>query len=557
MSNSLRRWHAAAFGVYGVMAVILIDHGKSLTTNIAGHGADPLLFIWLLAWWPFAVLHHLDPLYTNLVWQPLGVYLPWVTSVPLLSLLGAPVTWAGGPLLTYNLLIIGAPVVSAWAAYRLCLKLTGSPAASIISGYLFGFSTYEMAQNEAALNLSVNLFVPFLLIIVSKRLDDELSRRGVIVAGGLLLIGQFMISAEIFAMLFVFGGLTWALALLYMPERRSQLRRLFIDGLCTAPLVVICLSPFLLTMFSHFGYIHLPQAWPYYFTIDPLSLLIPSPANAIGGDMFRFVSKGFVKFSLQEQDGYLGVPLLLIIFLYARENAGKPAARMLVVLFLLLLIASFGPHLWLDGHYTSIGLPWGLPVLSPLIGSALPARFSMFVSLAAAIMAAIWISAAPTPVQQKRRLALGVLACIALLPRFHVWEPVPHSRFFQPGRVQAALGDHARLLLLPFAINGPSSFWQQEAGFSFAQTGGYLGFPPHAMQHYKAVGELFGNYQDPGFVRDFRDFCAATNTQYVVAGPGTPAALNAALARLNWPSHRIDDVTVYTVPSALGGAANG
>jgi hypothetical protein len=142
---------------------------------------------------------------------------------------------------------------------------------------------------------------------------------------------------------------------------------------------------------------------------------------------------------------------------------------------------------------------------------------------------------------------------MSLLPWPHPWFAVPRTAFFEPGRVQEALGPSPRLLVLPFAINGPSSAWQAESRFSYLQTGGYLGFPPAPMQHYHAVLELFGNFQDVEFLNDLKVFCAGTRTQYVVAGPGTSVALYTALARLNWRRWQVDDVTIYAVPADLHG----
>jgi hypothetical protein len=214
------------------------------------------------------------------------------------------------------------------------------------------------------------------------------------------------------------------------------------------------------------------------------------------------------------------------------------------------LLLSFGPRLWVAGHYSPIVLPWMLVVNLPLLGAALPGRFALFVSLVSAVIAAYWIAAPGAP---RWRLALGVLACVSLAPSLHPWRAMPTSAFFAPGRVQAVLGPNPRILILPFAINGPSSFWQQENQFGFSQTGGYLGFPPAAMQKYKAVGELFGNYEKPGFASDFALFCTQTATQYVVAGPGVSAPLQQTLRGLNWRHFQVDDVTVYAVPGSVRG----
>jgi hypothetical protein len=537
------RWHAGALAFYALLGWVLIDHGVPIAQNLSGQGSDPFDSPWFLAWWPWALTHHLDPFFTTKVWYPVGVRLNWVTSVPALALLGWPVTAFAGPVVTYNILIILAPVLSAWFAYLACFRLTPVPVAAVFGGVLFGFSAYEMAQDTAALNLCFTCCVPALLWLVLLRLQGGIGRLRFVLLAGLCLVVQFLISIEIFALIFVFGGIAWVLAALYLAERRAGLRRLFEDAAYIVPGVVLVLSPVLVSMLRHYSLVHHPEAWPYFFTADLLNVVVPSRMNALGF-LFGGVSRHF-NGGVQEQDAYIGVPLLLILWRFAAEAGGTLPGRLLVVLFLIFLLASFGPELWIAGHFTPIVLPWMLAVHLPLLNGALPARFALFVSLVCAIIAALWLGAAPA---RKGRVVLASLACLALLPRLHPWRAIPNATFFEPDRVQAALGPDPRILILPFAINGPSSFWQQENHFGFTQTGGYLGFPPAPMQRFAAVGELFGNDMTPAFSADFVAFCRAVGTQYVVVGPGANAAMVLAIKKLDWRAQKIDDVTVFTVP---------
>ncbi len=538
-------WHALALVCYAAIAFIFIGHGESLTRSLAGQGSDPFAFVWFLAWWPWAIAHHLNPLFTNLVWQPEGVYLAWVTSVPLLAIIGWPLTMIS-PILTYNIFVLCAPVLSAWAAYFLLLTIARRPAAALVGGFLFGFSSYEMAQDTAALNMSFTACVPLLLLLILVRLDGGLSRVQLMLWGGLALVCQFLLCIEIFAMMFVFGGIAWLLGLAYLPARRPALFRLLVDALWTAPFVLLVLSPFVVSMALHFGSINHPALWPYFFVADPLNFCIPGHGNLLGGLLrLPFHFNGGV----QEQDSYIGLPLLLIVVLFAWTKFRVPAARLLLVMFIMLLVASLGPRLWIGGQVYRAALPWALFVHLPLIGSALPTRFALFASLLAAIIAVLWLRDAVTLPQHRRRYALAVLACIFLLPRFHPWMPVPSSQFFQPGRLQTVLGENARVLVLPFAITGPSALWQAETHFGFLETGGYLGFPPRRMQQYKAVDELFSGSYTASLSTDIGDFCEATQTQFIVAGPGTTPTLRAAIERLAGQGRQVDDVTVYTLPS--------
>ncbi len=341
-------------------------------------------------WWPYAAdALHVDPFFTRLIWYPSGVSLLWVTAVPLLSLLGWPVTAAYGPVLTYNLLIVTSPVFCSWSAYFLCRHVTRNFAASFIGGFIFGFSTYETSQSFGALNLTIVFLVPLLLLVVLKRLDDELSRPQAVALAAVLLLAQFLICIEIFAMIFVFGGLAWALALAYLPERRLVLKRLLADGLITAPFVALPLAPLFIAMVPHYALINHPAVWPYFWVTDLTGILLPSQHNMFGRP-FHWLSNPIA--DSQENGAYLGLPLLAILALFAWGQRKTPRGRYCSLVFLLCLVCSFGPYLWVAGHCTGIAMPWMVAVHLPLLGSALPARFTMFASLAAAIMAALWLA---------------------------------------------------------------------------------------------------------------------------------------------------------------------
>ena len=68
-----------------------------LASRYVGVGTDPTnISMWALAWWPWALGHLTNPIFSTYLWAPTGVNLAWVTSIPLPSLLLLPVTaWAG------------------------------------------------------------------------------------------------------------------------------------------------------------------------------------------------------------------------------------------------------------------------------------------------------------------------------------------------------------------------------------------------------------------------------------------------------------------------------
>ena len=536
------RWHLGALLLYVALSAGYIAHGASLTRTLYGEGSDPLQFVWFFSWWPWTLAHHINPLFTTLVWQPAGLNLTWTTSVPLLALLGLPFTLLAGPVTAVNLLSLAAPVLAAWAAYFLCLYVSRVPAAAVLGGYLFGFSSYELAHAGAQLNLTFTALIPCLLLLALLRLDGKISRWSTVLGTALLLACQFGTSVELCATALFFGGFAWAVAFWQFPARRPTLQRLAVDGLIAAPLFVLLVSPLLWGMFSRPRGIHLPAHWPLVYVTDPLNLVVPTIVTRLGGAFALPLSGNFAGL-LNEQGAYLGLPLLFILWQYCRNHS-----RFFGILLASILLASCGPQLWLGGVATHIPLPWALFRHLPLIGMALPARFMLYANLAASIITSLWIAAAP-PRQSRLRLLTGVFACVVLIPATHPGQPVPTSTFFAPGREQAVLGPNKRLLILPFGIMGPSSFWQAQSQFSFAQTGGYLGFPPAAIQPDKPIMWFYFGLDHSGFTPDFIHFCESTHTDFIVAGPCTSPHAMALMQALDWRAQKIDDVTVFTVPA--------
>src|ERR1700686_3970658 len=99
---------------------VVIEPGR----QYIGDFDDPQIPIWSFAWWPHAIAHGLNPFVTQAVWAPHGLDLAWVNSVPPIALVFAPLTWAVGPVASYNVAAVLLPAISAWTAFLLCRHLT-------------------------------------------------------------------------------------------------------------------------------------------------------------------------------------------------------------------------------------------------------------------------------------------------------------------------------------------------------------------------------------------------------------------------------------------------
>ena len=78
---------------------------------------DPNFYVWSWRWWPYAISHGLNPLYSRQIGAPVGFDLAWTTTAPAVAVILAPVTAAFGPITSVNLTLLLAAPVSAWVAF--------------------------------------------------------------------------------------------------------------------------------------------------------------------------------------------------------------------------------------------------------------------------------------------------------------------------------------------------------------------------------------------------------------------------------------------------------
>jgi hypothetical protein len=95
---------AIVFLLYFTVALSFYGRYGHWSSAVIGGGGDTWSFIWYLNWWPWAILHGRDPLYSHMVYAPSGYSLAWGTSVPTASLLALPVTLTAGAAVSFNLL---------------------------------------------------------------------------------------------------------------------------------------------------------------------------------------------------------------------------------------------------------------------------------------------------------------------------------------------------------------------------------------------------------------------------------------------------------------------
>jgi hypothetical protein len=475
-----------------------------------GEGQDSLAFIWFLNWWPFALAHHLPLLFTHYADAPVGASLAWKTSVPALGLLAAPFTLRFGAPAVFNVLMIAAPALSAFALYLAAWELTGVFAAALMAGAVFACSGYEIGQTLGHLNLAFTAAVPLSLWACLRAAAQNWPRGHLgAVLGGLFLF-EFGVSQEIFASEIVFGAAALLLLAWLHPLRRPVLARLLAGILLGLALCLLLASPFIWAMLRGYAAGRADFSTPAVYANDLLSPFIPTPLVFIGGHPALPLSKLFTG-DASEQGGYYSLPLVLLA-LYIWRTTPIPAARVLAAMALLAVVASLGPYVHVLGH--SLGpAPWWPFAQMPVLAAMLPGRFALYAWLALALLLALWLA---QPAATWRRYALAALCLIAILPAQSAarnWrKPVLPAVF-------AALPPGAHVLVLP--LFAQEMGWQYASGMRFMLVGqGYLGngmpAPFASWPLYPALWQNLFNQINP---QEFSAYLQAYGVQYVVLLP--------------------------------------
>jgi hypothetical protein len=379
-------------------------------SRLLGDGGDNYQHAWFIWHFAHALSSGKNPFVTNLVLYPYGVNLVWSTYVPLAGLLAVPFSLTLGPVVAYNLTVILQLALTAFCAYLLCLRVSGSAAASVIGAVVFGFSPFMLAHAQGHLAL-ITAF-PMLLYVLALdallRKDSPRWKDGLLPGLALLLTAFTHLSYVVFCALFTAVILCADAA---MRGRRHAL------ALCW-PLAFAALT-FLVT-FS-------PVLWVMWNDVDPpvvrpfshilrysatlSGFVFPSWNNWLWRDAVRSLDPRFLAAGY-EGTMHTGIAALLMAFFGFRRAtaAQRPWAIRAGAAALVFFALSFGPQIRFDD---SGGIPGPAALLYKFEGArflSAPARFHVITMLCLAVLASL--GAAWLLSRLARPRAKVLLACV-------------------------------------------------------------------------------------------------------------------------------------------------
>jgi hypothetical protein len=536
----------AALGLYLLASIVLF--GRDVVTHPNGRivgddGADKTLYLWALEWWPWAVAHGRNPLDVDVAWAPHGFDFGLGTAGGGLALASAPLTALVGVVPTYNVLILLAPALAGAATFALAERLTGAFLPSLVAGWVFAFSSYELGRMVGHLPLAFVAFPPLAAYLVLRRYEGSLSRRVFVVLLALVLAGQFLVVTQLFFTLVVVGACTAALAALALGGGR--LGSVLGEAAAAVGIALALLAPVL--VYSVVSDAAPPARSAYAESADVLNYVVPNRRTWLAPPGSADVAARFTATGT-EQGAYLGLPFLALALLALRRRSFSRARVTLALAFLVAVVLSLGTRPKFAGVDVGYG-PWLAFAHLPVLESALPARLTLYASLFAALLIALALADRPP----RWAWGLALLGILSTLPNPHLaqWSSaVPRPTFFSANRDAAHLRADETVLLLPYGPSGWSMLWQAEERFRFRIVGGHFALrvtPPE--ERWRDVYEGLSN----GRVRAarLRPFLIEHDVDVVVVTPGTRPGTRRALERAaGGPDVHAGDAAVYRLGQA-------
>jgi hypothetical protein len=140
---------------------------------------------------------------------------------------------------------------------------------------------------------------------------------------------------------------------------------------------------------------------------------------------------------------------------------------MLLAMLLITAVATLGPVLHFNGR-ALLPLPWLLVMPIPMLNNALPARFTIYLFLVLAVIAALRL--ARRGGFAAGRWLLGGAALVSIFPALPMAPYIASDAmppFIEQQLYKQYLAANENVLILPFGSAGYALLWQAEGNFYF------------------------------------------------------------------------------------------
>ncbi len=548
--GSGRRQATAALALYvaisiGYFGLHVLPHLGSENVGLP-NWTDPTVNMWSLEWWPYALLHGLNPLVTHALFVPDRIDLAATspTLCPLAGIVGAPITIAFGPIVSYNLLMLASPVLAAFFAFLLCRYITRNFAASLFGGYVFGFSTYILGHMQGHLQLVLIFPIPAAVHLTLRLIDKRIGERRFIVLMALLFAALFLTASEITLTFVALGALALGVAFALAPTARRHIIRAIKPILAAGAAAAIVTSPVI--YYELHGIVRFGSNIGDIDGSDALGFLVPPNLVRLGRTHFAALSLASnVSGSDAEAVTYVGLPLALIVARYTITRWRLTSTKILVAMLAVVGVLLLGSRLHIAG-YPTISLPWKL-LDRWLLRDVIPLRLAIYMFLVVAVIAAMWLSQPRAGRWGLAKWAVAAASIAFLVPNVSggIWRGQEFNpAFFTTHEYRRVLTRGETVLILPFGQLGNSMLWQADTDMWFRLAGGYINpvYPPDYEADPLFSALFRAARPDP---HTLRSFLARRHVGAVIVDPEMPQRWPKALATLGLKRMSLGGVWFY------------
>ncbi len=541
---ALALYTAISIGYFGLH---VLPHLGSADVGLPNWG-DPTVNMWSLAWWPHALLHGLNPLVSNVVLTPNRINLAAVspTLAPLAGIVAAPITLLFGPIVSYNVLMLASPALDALFAFLLCRYITRNFEASLVGGYVFGFSTFILGHMLGHLQLVLVFPIPAAVHLVLRLIDGRISQRRFIFLMALAFAALYLIASELAATFVLLGAIALAVAFALAPTKRAQIARAIKPILAAGVAAALVTSPVI--WYELHGTVKFGPAFGDTNGTDGLGFLVPTNLLRLGRKYFGALSMSYnAGRSAAEASSYIGVGFALIVARYSITRWRLASTKILFAMFAVVAVCVLGSRLHIAG-YPTIPLPWKL-IDQGLLQDIAPARISVYLFLIVGVIAAMWLAEPRSGGWGVAKWALAVASIAFLVPNLSsgAWRGTePNPAFFTTHEYRSVLRRGETVLVLPWGQLGYGMLWQAETGMWFRMAGGYFNavYTPDYVSD--PLFPALRNNLKPN-PQLLRSFLARRHVDAVVVDPAFSPQWLGPLAELGLKPMSIGGVLVYRV----------
>ncbi len=387
--NELKQY-GIAFAIYVIIALALFSNiFANVTNTVVSSGTGLYTTLFNLWWANYAVFHlHSSIWHTNLLFWPVGASM--IQNIALLSsILVAPFGLVSN-VLAFNVLMLLSLAISGLGMFALALYMLKNYYSALVSGVIFSFSAFHIAQYFGNIGFFVIAWAPLSLLFLIKILDHEKYALADSIGLGLsfaltCLMGS-MKQGFVLILLFAAVGIAYALK----KHTRALLNMHALKYIALGAGIAFIAGAFEFIPYAmHAGQIinlnrmQMQGTLMKYYSLNTLSLFIPSYYNAA----FHFASaiKNIFYFNQWQEIGYIGyAALALAVFgVYKNKKAWKFAAIAFAFAFLAL-----GPFIQVGAFTVYSNIYYFIYMHVPFISLIVePSLFMLAASIMIALLA--------------------------------------------------------------------------------------------------------------------------------------------------------------------------